>query len=228
VSVRLVVTEYRPALTAARADQYERARRRLEHAAATAVDLVHYTDTGDLASASTVVLGGSWAEWAVHPAADLERLGDAVRAYPGPVLGICAGMQLLTTFAGGAVTAMPAGVERGFLPIEVVEEAGLLEGVSARPTVFQEHTDEVAELPDGFRVLARSEACAVQAIADDERRWWGTQFHPEEFDADNPAGERILRNFFALARSETPGSGRKARPQAQTFVHSPVRKPKGS
>jgi len=49
-------------------------------------------------------------------------------------------------------------------------------------------------------VLASSPACAVQAIADPERRWWGTQFHPEEFDGEHTAGERILRAFFELAQ----------------------------
>jgi GMP synthase-like glutamine amidotransferase len=39
----------------------------------------------------------------------------------------------------------------------------------------------------------------VQAVAVPARRWWGTQFHPEEFSAEHPAGERILLTFFELA-----------------------------
>ena len=54
-------------------------------------------------------------------------------------------------------------------------------------------------VPPGFRVLASSADCAVQALADPVRRWWGTQFHPEEFRPEDPAGEQILRTFFALA-----------------------------
>jgi GMP synthase (glutamine-hydrolysing) len=54
-------------------------------------------------------------------------------------------------------------------------------------------------LPEGFRALASSPACSIQAVADPERRWWGTQFHPEEFRTEHPAGESVLRTFFELA-----------------------------
>jgi GMP synthase (glutamine-hydrolysing) len=54
-------------------------------------------------------------------------------------------------------------------------------------------------LPEGFRALASSPACSIQAVADPERRWWGTQFHPEEFRTEHPAGESVLRTFFEVA-----------------------------
>ena len=56
-----------------------------------------------------------------------------------------------------------------------------------------------SDLPAGFRVLASTERCRVQAIASEERGWWGTQFHPESYRSATPAGERILRTFFELA-----------------------------
>jgi GMP synthase (glutamine-hydrolysing) len=61
-------------------------------------------------------------------------------------------------------------------------------------------TATITQLPEGSRVLASSSSCDVEAIADPEHRWWGTQFHPEEFSADHPEGEHVLRNFFELAR----------------------------
>jgi len=64
---------------------------------------------------------------------------------------------------------------------------------------WDRHEDEVTLVPDGFRVLARTPGCEVQALAAPERRWWGTQFHAECFDAEHPDGERVLRNFFRLA-----------------------------
>ena len=65
--------------------------------------------------------------------------------------------------------------------------------------MWQYHTDELTDVPDGFRVLATTARCRVQAIASEERGWWGTQFHPESYRSANPDGERILRTFFELA-----------------------------
>ena len=48
-------------------------------------------------------------------------------------------------------------------------------------------------------MLASTTRCRVQAIASEERGWWGTQFHPESYRSANPDGERILRTFFELA-----------------------------
>ena len=79
------------------------------------------------------------------------------------------------------------------------DSSDLLRGLSPEAVVFHDHDDEVVVVPAGFRVLASSADCAVQAIADPVRRWWGTQFHPEEFRPEDPAGEQILRTFFALA-----------------------------
>ncbi len=165
-----------------------------------------YTDVDDLNGASAVVLSGSFAPWADHAPGALGRFGDVVLAYDGPVLGICAGMQLQATFAGGTLRHSPGGLETGFSPVDVVENNDLLRGLPSRIDVYQHHGDEIEELPEDFRVFARSAACAIEAIADPARRWWGTQFHPEEFDAAHPAGERILRNFFELADVRSYGS----------------------
>jgi GMP synthase (glutamine-hydrolysing) len=85
------------------------------------------------------------------------------------------------------------------MPLEVLDPAGLLAGLPARATLFQDHEDEVFDLPPDFRVLARTERCEIQAFAAPARRWWGTQFHPERFDAEHPDGGRVLANFFRLA-----------------------------
>jgi GMP synthase (glutamine-hydrolysing) len=108
-------------------------------------------------------------------------------------------MQLQARFAGGAIGAS-SSPEHGFLPVRIHDHADLLHDLPTDVVVFQDHEDEVTSLPAGFRVLAGSDACAVQAIADSGRRWWGTQFHPEESRLEHPAGERVLRAFFELAR----------------------------
>ena len=107
-------------------------------------------------------------------------------------------MQLMGRFAGARIDHA-AEPEIGELEVEVVERDSLFRDISERPRVFQYHTDELTELPAGFRLLATSERCRVQAIASEERRWWGTQFHPESYRSARPDGERILRRFFELA-----------------------------
>lgn len=200
MSVTLVVTEHSGALSAETLAHYAAVRERLEQASGAAVATVQYEQVSSLAGADAVVLSGSFAPWAEHASSGIERLGDAVRSYEGPVLGICAGMQLQARFLGGTVRHSAGGLETGFSAIDVVEHDGLFEGLPARVDVYEHHSDEIEELPPSFRVLARSETCAIEAIAEPERRWWGTQFHPEAFDAEHPLGERILRNFFELAR----------------------------
>ena len=200
MAVELVFTERRSELTETRARNLERLRERLAAASGHAVEVAHYeqVDPRRLAAASSIVLSGSSAPWSVRDPAELERLGEAVHAAGRPLLGICAGMQLQARFAGGEI-GPSAKPERGFLPIEILDRSDLLHGLPAEPLVFQDHTDEIVTLPDDFRVLAASTECAVQAISCPERRWWGTQFHPEEANPEHPAGERVLRTFFALA-----------------------------
>jgi GMP synthase-like glutamine amidotransferase len=200
VAVAVIFTERKSLLTEARSRNYERLRERVAVASAEPVEVAHYedVDTAHLRRASSVVLGGSSAPWSAHDRAELERLGDAVRSAGRPVLGICAGMQLQAVFAGGTIGRSRAG-EHGYLPIRVHDSSDLLRGLPPEAVVFHDHDDEVAVVPAGFRVLASSADCAVQAIADPVRRWWGTQFHPEEFRPKDPAGERVLRTFFALA-----------------------------
>jgi GMP synthase (glutamine-hydrolysing) len=161
----------------------------------------HYeaVDADRLEQARAIVLSGSTAAWASRHVAELARLGEAVLGARRPTLGICAGMQLLVRFAGGAI-ALGESVEHGFLPIRVQDRFDLLRDLPEDAVVFHDHTDEVVVLPEGFRVLASSDACAVQAFADAGRRWWGTQFHPEESTAEHPHGARVVSRFFELAR----------------------------
>jgi GMP synthase (glutamine-hydrolysing) len=203
-AVQLVVTEHPTFLDAKRARRYEEIRAILEEAAGRPVSSTHYLDV-DRLGPGPVVLSGSGAPWSAHDPAQLERLGDAVQNADAPVLGICAGLQLLARFAGGRVEPMAARgqpPERGYQPLEVLDDSDLLSGLPARATVFQDHTDEVFDLPAGFRVLARTDGSEIQAIAATDRRWWGTQFHPERFDADHPDGRRVLANFFGLASQQ--------------------------
>lgn len=201
MAVLLVVTEHSSYLGPDAVRRYDGVRRRLEDASGTTVKSAHYQDVDSVADAAAVVLSGSRAAWAVHDADAIERLGTIVRGFSGSVLGICAGMQLQAMFAGGAVATKRAAPHEEYRAVEVLDDGDLLRGLAPRATFYERHTDEVTTLPAGFRLLARSRSCAVEAIAAPERRWWGTQFHPEQTTPEHPDGGRVLRNFFELARA---------------------------
>jgi GMP synthase-like glutamine amidotransferase len=198
--VELVFTERRDEVASERARNFERLLEQVVDASGLRVQVAHYerVDPRRLANADAIVLSGSTAAWATRGLADVARLGAAVLAAQRPVLGICAGMQLLTCFAGGSI-ALGVSVEHGFLPVRIDDRAGLLRDLPDPAVVFHDHTDAIVDLAPGFEVLARSEACAVQAFADPARRWYGTQFHPEESTVEHPDGRAVLGRFFELA-----------------------------
>ncbi|MDR6288452.1 GMP synthase (glutamine-hydrolyzing) [Inquilinus ginsengisoli] len=112
-----------------------------------------------------------------------------------PVLGICYGQQTMCEQLGGAVEA---GHHREFgrAWLDVRENCTLFDGawaLGAREQVWMSHGDRVTRLPDGFRIVATSENAPFAAIADDTRRFYGVQFHPEV--VHTPHGAALLRNF---------------------------------
>ena len=112
-----------------------------------------------------------------------------------PVLGICYGEQAICDALGGAVEGSDHR-EFGRAFIDVTADCALFEGVWARgqrAQVWMSHGDRVTALPPGFRAVAVSEGAPFAAIADDARRIYGVQFHPEV--VHTPDGARLLANF---------------------------------
>ncbi len=112
-----------------------------------------------------------------------------------PVLGICYGEQTMCAELGGKVEP---GTTREFgrAEIEIVKESPLLDGlggVGHFETVWMSHGDKVTALPLGFETVAVSEGSPYAVIADEGRRYYGIQFHPEV--AHTPRGALMLRNF---------------------------------
>ncbi len=123
------------------------------------------------------------------------RAADEVFALGVPVLGICYGQQTMCAQLGGTVEP---GDHREFgrAWVEVADECALFHGVwskGGREQVWMSHGDRVTALPPGFRVVATSEGAPFAAIADDARRFYGVQFHPEV--VHTPHGAQLLRNF---------------------------------
>ncbi len=123
-----------------------------------------------------------------------------------PVLGICYGMQLISHALGGVVNR-PSGREYGPAMITLTTPHPLFADTPTEQPVWMSHGDRIERLPDGFVPVAANPATPYAAIADDQRRWYGVQFHPEV--VHTVYGRAILRNFANLcgARPEwQPGS----------------------
>ncbi len=200
-----VCTEAPSHLDRARRREYERVRSKLADLAGGPCSLVHYSDVNELDDATAIVLSGSDAPWEAHPANAFAGLRRTLATTSTAVLGICAGMQLLTWFNGGAVERMASPgppVELGFRPVELdARDDPLFEGLGAEAEFYENHSYEVTRLPDGFAAIARGSRCRHEAFRRRGRPVWGVQFHPEVADEAHPGGERLLRNFFSHAHA---------------------------
>lgn len=165
---------------------------------------------------AVLVISGCTTDWAEYDSSSLAGLLDTIRVAPVPILGICAGHQLIG-FAHGApwgpLGPLHAGEadpdprfapgrrkERGFLPIEVDPRCPLFRGLGPTAAFFQSHYWQLEDVPRGFAARARSPWSPIQAMERLDRPVFGVQFHPERYSAAQPDGATVLRNFFALTR----------------------------
>ena len=142
--------------------------------------------------AQAIILSGGPASVAAEgtPAAPPLVFGLGV-----PVLGICYGEQTMVDRLGGNVESSDHR-EFGRATLRVEAGSALFDGVwqpGETHQVWMSHGDRVVSLPDGFRVVATSEAAPFAAIADEDRRFYGVQFHPEV--VHTPSGAQLLKNF---------------------------------
>ncbi len=211
-----------PTLGPSHRARVERARRRLQAAAGGPCRVLPFGEVSparvERIGPTAVVIGGNTTEWARFDFAELEGLLATVRAAPVPILGLCAGHQLigfahraalgpLGPLAPGEVDPDPrfaAGQrkERGFLPVRLDPVCPIFRGLAETAWFFQSHSWHLEEVPDGFVGRAGSPSTAIQAIERIDRPVFGVQFHPERHDADHRHGAAVLRNFFALAQGD--------------------------
>jgi GMP synthase (glutamine-hydrolysing) len=143
------------------------------------------------APAAVILSGGPNS---VHEA-ESPQAEPAVFTLGVPVLGICYGEMAICQALGGQVTG---GREREFGRADIViqRESPLLHGLGApgeREPVWMSHGDKIIAMPEGFHAVATSEGSPYAVIADEARRFYGVQFHPEV--AHTPRGALMLRNF---------------------------------
>ncbi|MCD8515238.1 MAG: glutamine-hydrolyzing GMP synthase, partial [Burkholderiaceae bacterium] len=129
-----------------------------------------------------VILSGSHAS--VYEVDD--KAPEAVFELGVPVLGICYGMQTMAQQLGGKVEAGHTR-EFGYAEVRARGHTALLKDIVDFTTpeghgmlkVWMSHGDKVTELPPGFKLMASTESCPIAGMADEARRFYAVQFHPE-------------------------------------------------
>ena len=144
-----------------------------------------------------IILSGSYMS-AYEESTD--QVSPAVFSAGVPVLGICYGMQTMAAQLGGKVEP---GVKRefGYAEVRARNHTKLLEGIEdfkgpngeGMLKVWMSHGDRVSVLPEGFTVMASTDSCPIAAMADESRKFYGVQFHPEVTHTEK--GREILQRF---------------------------------
>ena len=110
-----------------------------------------------------------------------------------PVLGICYGFQVMAYELGGKVDKAALG-EYGKTSATIDDAAGILADSPAEQTTWMSHGVAVVQAPAGFEVLAHTEGAPVAAMADESRKLYGVQWHPEV--KHSPLGQKLIENFL--------------------------------
>lgn len=139
-----------------------------------------------------------------------------------PVLGICYGQQTMTIQLGGKVES---GRSREFGRANINQTASnvLLEDmfIEGEEQVWMSHGDHVVELPTGFGVIAESSGAPFAVIANDNKKFYGTQFHPEVYHTPN--GLQFLKNFvFTIAECDNDWTMSNYREEAVAKIRKQV------
>lgn len=120
-----------------------------------------------------------------------------------PVLGICYGHQLMSYKLGGEVK--PGKVkEYGIAEFNKVKESPLFKNINFPTTVWMSHGDEVKKMAEGFEIIGSSKDCQAVAIADEKRKFYGVQFHPEV--THSKQGNQFLANFLEICDAQNTWS----------------------
>jgi GMP synthase (glutamine-hydrolysing) len=117
-----------------------------------------------------------------------------------PIMGVCYGMQLMVQQLGGEVSRADRG-EYGKASLFIDDPTNLLTNVEDGTTMWMSHGDSVIDMPPGFELLAHTENTPCAAIANQEKKLYGVQFHPEV--VHSLGGFALIRNFvYDICQSE--------------------------
>lgn len=112
-----------------------------------------------------------------------------------PLLGICFGHQMIAHALSEKVER-GLSAEYGIAKIYVDEEGILFKGIPKEFNAWVSHSDEVKNAPEGFKILAHSQTCKIEAMENTEKNIFSVQFHPEVWHTEN--GEKIVENFLKI------------------------------
>ena len=190
-------TEFRPVLVVDFGAQYAQLIARRVREAGVYSEIVPHTATAEEIAAREplgIILSGGPSSVYEEGAPSLDA---GVFDLGVPTLGICYGFQVMARTLGGEV-ANTGLREYGATDAALFGDGGvLLGGQPASQNVWMSHGDQVSRAPEGFDVLASTDATPVAAFGNDERRMYGVQWHPEVKHSDH--GQAVLENFLHKA-----------------------------
>lgn len=147
-----------------------------------------------------------------------EGLRSIIRDGAVPIFGFCGGHQLIAETLGVPIERIGElaegeddpnpeyapgwRTEMGYRPVNLAvgsRDHPLLVGLGEKPVMRHAHSWELKSLPSGFVNLAGTDTTPIQIMVHEQRMLVGTQFHPEYWTDEHPAGERLIRNFCSMA-----------------------------
>ena len=156
-------------------------------------------------------LSGSGTDASEYDEASKAGLREVIREARIPIFGFCAGWQWMAESLGSPIEhvgRIPDGepdsdpdympgwlTESGYLPVEVVADHRVLEGLGEAPVFRHFHGQEIKQLPEGFSNYARTTVTEHQLAIHDTLPLLGTQFHPEYPTEEHPEGRVLIENF---------------------------------
>lgn len=164
--------------------------------------------------ARAIFISGNGTDPSRYEPSSLDPLRSIIAGSELPIFGFCGGFQCVAATLGVDLTPIetegisserlaPFGNGRtgelGYHSVDLLADHPLLDGVEAEPIVRHAHYLQVPTLPGGFVRLASSEITDIQMAVDDDRRIVGTQFHPEYYTDEHPAGRTMIANFLRWA-----------------------------
>jgi len=166
--------------------------------------------------AKAIFISGNGSDPSLYEAEELAPLYDIIRTSGLPIFGFCGGFQCLALALGSELKLLdidpdaeetdmlkkwPNGYfgEVGYHPIEMLGDHTLFDRLGDAPVFRHAHGLHIPKPPATFQVLARTEITPVQVAVSDELRMIGTQFHPEYWTDEHPAGQTLIHNFMRWA-----------------------------
>ena len=162
-----------------------------------------------------IAISGNTTDWEEYDFDTFQSLFELVKGGNIPTIGFCGGHQLIGLMYKaecGPLRKLNPGEpdpaefapgwfkEVGYMPVQVIKDDPIFDGLGRDPVFFESHYWEIKQVPDGFELLASTKECKVQTIRHKQHMIYGTQFHPEENSSEHRDGLKLLTNFFKIAR----------------------------